>query len=146
MVFGCEMGKDYRLFTFLCGHDSNVGSVLAALDVEDYILPDSIEMKTPIGCKLVFSKWSSADGKVYWGVDLVYLKTDQLRNIPLLGLDNGPAIFPLVFNGLEQNQDGLYNEEDLLDRFDQAIAAYDTMVENYSDFVPAEEPEPAFAK
>ena len=137
-----EMDEDGRLFTFLCGHDSNVGSVLAALEAEEYVLPNSIEMKTPIGCKLVFSKWTGLDEKVYWGVDLVYLTTDQLRSMPLLGLENSPAVFPVSFTGLEQNQAGLYSEEDLLDRFEQAIAAYDTLVEDYSEFVPAEEPEP----
>ena len=141
-----EMEADGRLFTFLCGHDSNVGSVLAALGVEDYELPNSIELKTPIGCKLVFTKWSDAEGKDYWGVDLVYLNPDQLRTMPLLGLDNGPMIFPISFDGLEPNQAGLYNEADLFDRFDQAIAAYDTIVETYSDNVPAEVPEPKQAQ
>ena len=141
-----EMEADGRLFTFLCGHDSNVGSVLAALDVEDYELPNSIEIKTPIGCKLVFTKWSDTEGKDYWGVDLVYLTPDQLRGMPLLGKDNGPAIFPISFDGLETNQDGLYNEADLLERFDQSIAVYDTIVEEYADNVSTEVPEPAAAK
>ena len=141
-----EMEADGRLFTFLCGHDSNVGSVLAALGVEDYELPNSIELKTPIGCKLVFTKWSDAEGKDYWGVDLVYLNPDQLRTMPLLGLDNGPMIFPISFDGLEPNQAGLYNEADLLERFDQSIAVYDTIVEEYADNVSTEVPEPAAAK
>ncbi|MBQ4514091.1 MAG: histidine-type phosphatase [Anaerolineaceae bacterium] len=141
-----EMEADGRLFTFLCGHDSNVGSVLAALGVEDYELPNSIELKTPIGCKLVFTKWSDAEGKDYWGVDLVYLNPDQLRTMPLLGLDNGPMIFPISFEGLDQVQAGLYNEADLLERFDQSIAVYDTIVEEYADTVSTEVPEPAVAK
>ena len=87
-----EMEADGRLFTFLCGHDSNITSVLAALNVEDYELPNSIERKAPIGCKLVLSRWSDADGKDYWGVDLVYLMPDQLRGMPLLGQDNNPAL------------------------------------------------------
>lgn len=44
-----ELSLDNRKFTFLCGHDSNIASVLAALDVENYSLPNSIEKKTPIG-------------------------------------------------------------------------------------------------
>ena len=133
-----EMETDGRLFTFLCGHDSNVGSVLAALETEEYELPNSIESKTPIGCKLVFAKWSDPDGKVYWGVDLVYLTPDRMRAMPLPGQGSSPVIFPVSLEGLEQNEAGLYNEEDLLGRFDQAIAAYDTIVETYSDNVPAE--------
>ncbi len=133
-----EITEDGRLFTFLCGHDSNIASVLAALDVEEYILPDAIEVKTPIGCKLVFTKWSGPDGKALWGADLVYLKTDQLRGMPLLGQGSSPAVFPVTFAGLERTPEGLYSEADLLARFDQAIAAYDTLEEEYADIVPAE--------
>lgn len=46
-----ELASDCRKFTFLCGHDSNIASVNAALGVEDYELPSSIEKKTPIGCE-----------------------------------------------------------------------------------------------
>lgn len=108
------------------------------LETEEYELPNSIESKTPIGCKLVFTKWSDPDGKVYWGVDLVYLTPDQMRAMPLPGQGSSPVIFPVSLAGLEQNEAGLYNEEYLLGRFDQAIAAYDTIVETYSDNVPAE--------
>lgn len=31
-----ELQQDNRIFTFLCGHDSNIGSVLAALDTKAY--------------------------------------------------------------------------------------------------------------
>ena len=135
-----EMDAEGRLFTFLCGHDSNVASVLAAMGVEEYTLPDAIEARTPIGCKLVFSKWTDPEGKSFWGVNLVYQTPEQLRAMPLLTPENPPAVFPIVFSDLDRNQDGLYAEEDILDRLDQAIAAYDTIVENYSETVPAEEP------
>ena len=45
-----ELQCDGRKFTLLCGHDSNITSVLAALEAEDYRLPNTIEKKTPIGC------------------------------------------------------------------------------------------------
>ena len=51
-----ELDNDDRIFSFLCGHDSNIGSVLAALDVKEYDLPQATECKTPIGSKLVFAK------------------------------------------------------------------------------------------
>ncbi len=138
-----EMGSEGRLFTFLCGHDSNVASVLAALDAEKYVLPDSIETQTPIGCKLVFSKWADPTGQSYWGVDMVYQNPEQLREMPLLTLENAPSVFHVNLSGLKRNGDGLYSEADMLDRLDQAIEAYDVMVEEYSDAVPAEEPVPA---
>ena len=71
---------------------------------------------------------------------MVYQTPEQLRTMPLLTLDDPPAVFPIVLSGLDPNQDGLYAEEDMLDRLDQAIEAYDTLVENYSEVVPAEEP------
>ena len=135
-----EMDAEGRLFTFLCGHDSNVASVLSALGAEKYVLPDAIETQTPIGCKLVFSKWTDAEGKSFWGVDIVYQTPEQLRTMPLLTLDDPPSVFPIVLSGLDRNQDGLYAEEDMLEHLDQAIEAYDTLVEDYSEVVPAEEP------
>ena len=127
-----EMTAEGRVFTFLCGHDSNLSSVLAALDVSEYELSDAIEKKTPIGSKVVFSKWKSADGEKYWSADLVYQTTEQLRAMPILDLMNPPAVFHISMNGLEQNPDGLYKEEDLLERIDQSIEAYYTIVENFS--------------
>lgn len=40
-----ELNSEARKFTFLCGHDSNIASVNAALEVEDYELPNSIEKR-----------------------------------------------------------------------------------------------------
>ena len=57
----------------------NLGSVLTALQVQDYNLPDSIEKKTPIGSKVVFARWRGKDGKQYISVDMVYQTTEQLR-------------------------------------------------------------------
>ena len=45
------MKTEGRKFTFLCGHDSTVASVLAALGAEEYRLPGAIEPSTPIGVK-----------------------------------------------------------------------------------------------
>ena len=127
-----EMTAEGRLFTFLCGHDSNLGSVLAALGVSEYELPGTIEKKTPIGAKLVFSKWQASDGTDYWSADLVYQTTEQLREMSLLDLTDPPAVFHVSLNGLEQNPDGLYPEEDLLERFAQAVDAYDEIIEAFS--------------
>ena len=40
-----ELNADKRKFTFLCGHDSNIASVGAALGIEPYSLPNTIEKK-----------------------------------------------------------------------------------------------------
>ncbi|MBQ3355633.1 MAG: histidine-type phosphatase [Oscillospiraceae bacterium] len=125
-----ELTADGRVFTFLCGHDSNVGSVLAALGVEDYELPGAIE-KTPIGCKLVFSRWSGPDGGSYCTVDMVYETVDQLRAAPLLDLAQHPAIVPMRFAGIAPNADGMYAEADFINLLRSSIAEYDRIVATY---------------
>lgn len=120
-----ELNADTRKFTFLCGHDSNIASVDAALGVEDYSLPNSIEKKTPIGSKLVFEKWVDAAGKAYVAINLVYQSTGQLKQMSLLDLRHTPQIYALKLKGLTQNTDGLYIFEDVNNRFLQAIRAYD---------------------
>lgn len=120
-----ELNSDARKFTFLCGHDSNIASVNAALEVEDYELPSSIEKKTPIGSKLVFEKWIDKSGNEFVAINLVYQTTEQLRNIEMLDLDHSPMVFQLQLKGLKLNADGLYSFEDVNGRFEKAIAAYD---------------------
>ncbi len=117
-----ELQCDGRKFTFLCGHDSNIGSVLAALDAEDYSLPQTIEKKTPIGCKLVIEKWEDAEGQVFAALSLVYQSTEQLRNMTLLDLENPPVKYPIHLKGLTANDDGLYPYEALMKRFVETIA------------------------
>ena len=126
-----ELMQDGRVFTFLCGHDSNVGSVLAALEAESYELPGAIE-KTPIGCKLVFCRWTGPDGTGYCTVDMVYETADQLRSAPLLSLEDHPAVVPLRFNGLTPNGDGLYPEQAFMGKLQSAIDAYDLLLDTYA--------------
>ena len=116
-----ELQNGGRKFTFLCGHDSNIGSVLAALETEEYSLPQTIEKKTPIGCKLVIEKWVDDEGKAFAALNLVYQSTEQLRNMTLLDLENPPMVFPLSLKGLNANADGLYPFEAILNRIDSVI-------------------------
>lgn len=122
-----ELNAKNRKFTFLCGHDSNIASVNAALEVEEYSLPQSIEKKTPIGSKLVFEKWVDKAGKEFIAVNIVYQTTEQLRNVALLNLENPPVVFSLKLKGLQANADGLYTIESVNDRFDKAIRAYEAI-------------------
>ena len=130
-VMNDELSLD-RKFTFLCGHDSNIASILAALEVEDYLLPQTIERKTPIGVKFVIEKWRGADGVDYAKTKLIYASTEQLRNKTTLTLDNPPMIYPIKFKGLTQNADGFYRLEDLQQRFQQAINVYNNLPQTES--------------
>ena len=128
-----EMTAEGRKFSFLCGHDSNVASVLAALGVEEYDLPNTVEPKTPIGVKLVFETWKSGDGESFAKVRLVYQSTEQLRGIIPLSLENPPMSYDVDFPGLERNADGYYRLDDVMGRLQSAIDAYDALVEEYGD-------------
>ena len=126
-----ELGAEGRVFSFLCGHDSNVASVLAAMGVEDYLLPEAIEQHTPIGVKLVFERWVNPDGEAYYRVNLVYQSTEQLRNITPLSLENPPVVYALRFAGVSETADGMIPEADLLAILDEAIAKYDALLAQY---------------
>ena len=121
-----ELRTPGRKFAFLCGHDSNIGSVLAALGVEPYDAPAAIETKTPIGGKILFEKFRGRDGKLYADIWLVYASADQLREVTLLAPANPPMAIPLCLKGLSVNADGLYLLEDLERRFAEAIDLYET--------------------
>ena len=125
-----ELNDEGRLFTFLCGHDSNLGSVLSALDVKDYQLPQAIEKKTPIGSKIVFEKWEK-EGEEYIRVRLVYNSVEQLRNISILDMENEPVSFVFQFNGLEANRDGMYRASDFIDHLRDRISEYDRLIRKY---------------
>ena len=127
-----ELTADGRRFSFLCGHDSTVGSVLAALNAQAYTVPGAIEAKTPIGCKLVFSLWRAADGTRACSVDLVYQTAWQLQETPLLDLTTQPAVYPITLKGIERNADGLYRVSDVMERLDRSIAAYDDIRQEYA--------------
>ena len=113
-----------RKFSFLCGHDSNLSSVTAALRVTPYELPETIERKTPIGCKLVMEKWERTDGTQFVSLSMVYQSTDDIRAGQAACREHPPVTFPLSLEGLSCDADGLYAFEDVLSRLDEALQAY----------------------
>lgn len=75
-------------FTLLIGHDSNLNSVISALEFEPFVLPDQFE-PFPIGGKVIFQKWSDISGQ-YLKVEYVYPTTKQLRDGQRLSLLQPP--------------------------------------------------------
>ena len=130
---GNEMDAQGRVFTFLCGHDSNLASVLAALDVEEYELPGAIEVKTPIGSKLLFERWTNANGEEFGRVRLLYQSVDQLRGGTMLAGTQAPMSVDLSLKGLAKNADGLYAYSDLRARIADKVAEYDALVQQYGE-------------
>ena len=132
-----ELQAENRVFTFLCGHDSNIASILGAMQVKPYSLPNSLERATPIGVKLVFEIWEK-DGEQYCAVNLCYQSTDQIRNLTSLSLDEPPVFFGLDFEGIEKNADGLYALSDIENRLAEAISAYDELpADTQEELAPA---------
>ena len=127
-----ELTAEGRRFSFLCGHDSNLCSVLAALGVEEYLLPEAVEQKTPIGSKIVFERWTDGTGKAWYKVSLVYQTVAQLRQMDQLTMENPPAKYQLSFAGAAADTNGLIPEEALLKLFDNAINAYDDLLAEYT--------------
>ena len=134
-----ELSTEDRKISFLCGHDTNIASLLAAMHAVEYLLPDTVEQHTPIGVKLVFERWMTENGEAFWKVSLVYQSTQQLRSMTPLTPENPPMKVAVQFAGLETNEEGMIAEEDLFALMDSAIDAYDELLEQYT----AEEEEAA---
>ena len=117
-----------RKFTFLCGHDSNLASIGAALKLRYPETEQALELHTPIGSKLVFEKWSDGTEE-YVAINLVYQRVGQLQNRTLLSPDEPPMVKPVTIDGLTPNSDGLYRLFELDARMAEAMAEYDAIVD-----------------
>ena len=121
-----ELGRGDRKFVFLCGHDSNLASIGAALRMVFPETEQALELHTPIGSKLVFEKWSNGTDD-YVAVNLVYQSVYQLQGRTLLSADVPPMVLPVTIEGLTANADGLYRLADLDARMSETMAEYDAI-------------------
>ena len=121
-----ELNRSDRKFMFLCGHDSNLASIGAALGLVFPETERALELHTPIGSKLVFEKWSDGTDE-YVAINLVYQAVDQLQGRTLLSLDMSPMVMPVTVKGISANSDGLYSLSDLDTRFAEAMAEYEAI-------------------
>lgn len=122
-----EMVPEGHKFAFFCSHDSMIAAVLAALRVEPYELPNTIETKTPIGFKLVLEQWvetSEPEPQRYVRVRLMYQSIDQIRGMKPMDLDNPPMSYDLSFTGIEKAPNGMYEYEDFMQHLQKSIEAY----------------------
>ena len=121
-----ELNNSNRKFMFLCGHDSNLASISAALRLVYPETENAIERHTPIGSKLVFEKWSDGSEE-YVAINLVYQSVGQLQGRTLLSLDVPPMVLLVTVEGLTANADGLYRLCDLDARMAETMAEYDAI-------------------
>jgi glucose-1-phosphatase len=131
-----ELNRDDRKFMFLCGHDSNLASIGAALRLNYPETENALEVHTPIGSKLVFEKWSDGN-ETYVAINLVYASVSQLQNRTLLSFDVPPMVRPVSIEGLTPNADGLYSLSDLDARIAEAMAEYDAIEDASTALAPA---------
>ena len=121
-----ELNRSDRKFMFLCGHDSNLASISAALGLQLPETENALELHTPIGSKLVFEKWSNGTEE-YVAINLVYQSVRQLQDRTLLSPDVPPMVLPVTVEGLTANADGLYRLADLDAHIAKAMAEYDAI-------------------
>ena len=130
-----ELNRTDRKFMFLCGHDSNLASIGAALRFVYPETQNALEIHTPIGSKLVFEKWNDGTDD-YVAVNLVYAKYNQLQNRTLLSPDEPPMVRPVTIAGLTANADGLYLWQDVDRRMQEAMEEYEA-IEDIPTSIPA---------
>ncbi|EFB73368.1 bifunctional glucose-1-phosphatase/inositol phosphatase [Providencia rustigianii] len=99
-------------FILLVGHDSNIASVLSAMDFKPYQLPEQYE-HTPIGGKLVFQRWTDKqDAKDYVKIEYVYQSSNQLRDTAYLSLETPPKHVTLELKNCPIDKNGYCAWED----------------------------------
>ena len=76
-----ELNRSDRKFMFLCGHDSNLASIGAALRFNYPETENAFELHTPIGSKLVFEKWNDGS-EDYVAINLVYQAVSRIPGLP----------------------------------------------------------------
>lgn len=92
--------------TVMVGHDSNIASLLTALDFAPYQLHDQDE-RTPIGGKIVFQRWNDPAAKrELMKIEYVYQSSDQLRNAEVLSLKAPAQRVTLALKGCPIDDNG----------------------------------------
>lgn len=130
-----EMSANGHKFAFFCTHDSMIAALLAALRVDPYELPNTIEVKTPIGGKLVFEQWEETcceNPQRYVRVRYLYQSAEQIRDMKPMDLNNPPMSYELSFKGLKKESNGMYKYEDFMRHLQTSIQAYDSTAQGLS--------------
>ncbi|WP_034919047.1 bifunctional glucose-1-phosphatase/inositol phosphatase, partial [Erwinia sp. 9145] len=107
--------------TLMVGHDSNIASLLTALDFKSYTLPDQNE-RTPIGGMIQFQRWhDKKNDKELVKVEYVYQSSDQLRDATPLSLETPPKRVTLQMNGCPTDANGFCSWDQFTQVLNKAI-------------------------
>ncbi|MGP1947541.1 MAG: bifunctional glucose-1-phosphatase/inositol phosphatase [Arsenophonus sp. NC-PG7-MAG3] len=116
-----QTNKEKSKLLIMFGHDSNIASVMSALDFAPYQLPEQYE-HTPIGGKLVFQRWhNKKTNKDYLKIEYIYQSANQLRDKTLLTLNNPPKHVTLSLQNCPLNENNLCNWDDFEKGMQQAL-------------------------
>ncbi|CBJ46066.1 bifunctional glucose-1-phosphatase/inositol phosphatase [Erwinia amylovora] len=97
--------------TLMVGHDSNIASLLGALDFKPYKLPGQNE-QTPIGGMVQFQRWhDKKNDRELVKVEYVYQTSWQLRDEQPLSLSNPPQRVTLHMAGCPTDANGFCSWE-----------------------------------
>ncbi|HBV39674.1 MAG TPA: bifunctional glucose-1-phosphatase/inositol phosphatase [Erwinia sp.] len=108
--------------TLMVGHDSNIASLLSALDFKAYTLPAQYE-RTPIGGMIQFQRWhDKKNNQELVKVEYVYQSSDQLREATPLSLDTPPKRVTLEMNGCKTDANGFCPWDQFTQVLNKAIA------------------------
>lgn len=103
--------------TVLVGHDSNIASLLTALDFKPYQLHSQYE-RTPIGGQLVFQRWHDGNAnRDLMKIEYVYQSARQLRNAEALTLKSPAQRVTLELKGCPVDANGFCP----FDKFDNVM-------------------------
>ena len=92
--------------TLLVGHDSNIASLLAALEAKPWQLPGQFE-QTPISGKVVFQRWhDSKSNRDLMKIEYLYFNAEQMRNVSKMGFDTPVQRYTLELTGCPTDSNG----------------------------------------
>ncbi|WP_158784249.1 bifunctional glucose-1-phosphatase/inositol phosphatase [Pantoea sp. BAV 3049] len=127
--------------TLMVGHDSNIASLLTALDFKPYTLPEQNE-RTPIGGMIQFQRWhDKKNNQELVKVEYVYQSADQLRNATPLSLATPPKRVMLEMNGCKTDANGFCPWDQFTQVLNKAIQGTPMAVAQPEAAAPAPAPE-----
>ncbi|QGU88143.1 bifunctional glucose-1-phosphatase/inositol phosphatase [Erwinia sorbitola] len=126
--------------TLMVGHDSNIASLLTALDFKPYELPGQNE-KTPIGGMVQFQRWhDKKNDRELVKVEYIYQTSSQLRDAEALSLDNPPKRVTLQMAGCPTDANGFCSWDQFTQVLNKSLQGTPLQV---TEKAPAVAPAPA---
>ncbi|OOF76068.1 histidine-type phosphatase [Rodentibacter caecimuris] len=108
-----ELHNSQRTISLLVGHDTNIITLLGALGVKSYRLPNQYE-STPIGGKVFFEIWRNKKNNTKWvNTQYIYQSIEQIQKDKVLTLATPPQAVQLHFEQCNENELGFCAYSDI---------------------------------